>query len=116
MPRAEFLAALLEWFDVLSVDEVDAFMAVGPFFSIRPNPVQTELIIRLNSAVIGLTGSVTVYDATGRLVCTIADGRLDDELIWDLYDTHDRRIPTGIYFVHLDLGVRTETVKTVVIR
>jgi len=53
----------------------------------------------------GATGSITVFDAAGRLVRTVANGiRNTGTATWDLKDARDGSAENGCYFVHLNTG------------
>ncbi len=48
---------------------------------------------------------LAIYDVTGRLVATVADGNLEagtHRLNWDGVDSGGRRIPAGVYFARLE--------------
>ena len=71
---------------------------------VSPNPFKPETQIRFTTA---RTGHVTarVYDVTGKLVRTLADGTLGDgrhSLLWNGTSDNGARAAAGIYFVTLD--------------
>lgn len=81
----------------------------------RPNPfhASTEIAFRLDREG---TVAVTVFDAAGRLVRRLADGRLGagpHAMTWDGADAAGRQVPPGIYFVHLRSSGISETRKFV---
>lgn len=70
----------------------------------RPNPAydQTSMLFTLPR---GGVLSLRVYDASGRLVRTLAHGFRpagEHRLVWDLRDRSGRRVQSGLYFVELD--------------
>ncbi|NOY78386.1 MAG: T9SS type A sorting domain-containing protein [Calditrichaeota bacterium] len=63
--------------------------------------------------------NLTIYDALGRKVRTLADGKLPPgyhRTYWDVKDTRGTPVPTGIYFCVLTQGSETRVQKIVVIR
>lgn len=63
--------------------------------------------------------SLRIYDASGRAVRTVADGPMPagrHSAVWDGRDEFGNRVASGVYFVKLDAGARTETRRAVLIR
>ncbi len=115
MSRTELLAEILDWFDVLAIEE-SVVNPVQPMFSIYPNPVCGKLTLYLHDATLHGKGTIQIYDAAGRLIKTLIHDRPLSTMIWDLHDAQGRRVPAGIYFVRLEIDTREETVKAVILR
>jgi hypothetical protein len=59
---------------------------------------------------------VEVFDGTGQLVSSVADGVLvagEDRLVWDGRDSQGRKVGTGIYLVRLSAGSERAIAKVV---
>jgi hypothetical protein len=74
-----------------------------------PNPFtqSTELGIVLPRGMEGASASLSVFDASGRLVRTLVDGPQRagiHRIVWDGTDNRNRRVDAGIYFLKLDAG------------
>jgi hypothetical protein len=69
----------------------------------RPNPVRDETSIYYRLAEPGLV-SLRVYDVTGRLVATLADGHRgagEYRVLWQGRNASGKRVAAGVYFVRL---------------
>ena len=69
-----------------------------------PNPFNPETRIRFRLAE-GGPARVTVFDVTGRRVCTLVDGDLpagENEVLWNGRDDAGRNLSSGAYYVQLD--------------
>jgi hypothetical protein len=67
----------------------------------------------------GEVACLTVYDAAGRVVRTLAEGRLPagrHVVPWDGRDDHGSAVASGCYFLALDAGGGRETGKILVLR
>lgn len=68
------------------------------------NPVNSAAQIRYEIP-LGKTGSITVYDASGRLVRAVANGlRSAGTATWDLKYAQGGSARNGCYFIHLNAG------------
>lgn len=115
MSLTEVLAVFLDWFGVLSVEEDDLNRVAFPLCEVFPNPASSSMQIRMGSAVVGRSGTISVYDITGRLVSTVHDGRLPDVVVWHLRDNVGRELSSGVYFIRLKTAQRSEMIKSVVV-
>jgi flagellar hook assembly protein FlgD len=62
---------------------------------------------------------IAVYDASGRRIRTLIDGRLDagrHTVLWDGTDDRGRRVATGIYFCRLESTDSTNTLKLALVK
>jgi hypothetical protein len=116
MPRWDFLEVFLDWFGIVSVQEVATDPTVSSTLRIYPNPARHIMRIGIFGAQNIETGTVRVYDASGRFVRTIADGHLEPPMIWDLLDARGRRVPDGIYFVAVKTDNARYIIKTIVLK
>lgn len=67
-------------------------------------PVNSAAQIRYEIP-LGATGGITVYDASGRLVQTVANGlRSTGTATWNLKDAQGGSARNGCYFIHLNAG------------
>jgi hypothetical protein len=87
-----------------------------PSLTSHPNPFRASTTISLSpGARAQEKAEMSVYDATGRLVRTLApkDSR---EYVWDGRDSQGRSLPGGVYFYRLVSPPYTATEKVVLIR
>ncbi len=83
-----------------------------------PNPARDRVALRLDSPG-AIPARLIVTDAGGRIVRHLPLAALPagtTDLVWDGIDAAGRRVPSGLYFVHLDAGARCERVRTVILR
>lgn len=88
----------------------------GPTLNLTPNPFRDAARISWAAPVAGPL-VLSVHDVHGRRVNAIAlpeggRGAVD----WNGRDGRGRSVPAGIYFIRLEGGIRSPTVKAVVIR
>jgi len=82
---------------------------------VRPSPATDKVMIRW-SVPVEADVSLKVFDATGRLVRTLADGRTKPgsyTSVWNGTDPGGRRLATGVYFCTLDNGAKRISRKVV---
>ncbi|MBN2586900.1 MAG: T9SS type A sorting domain-containing protein, partial [Candidatus Fermentibacteraceae bacterium] len=92
-----------------------------PEYSISPtspNPCHNSVTINFSLLEQGPT-EVTVFDISGRTVrrlvdCVVMEGVHD--VIWDLKDDSNERVPSGLYFVRIQSGDWTGTTRLIVAR
>jgi flagellar hook assembly protein FlgD len=90
-------------------------MALGPG---SPNPftAETSLEFSLPAAKHAL---IEVYDVSGRLVATIAEGSMPagaNRVVWDGRDSRGAPAASGIYFCRAQVGEWNEARKVVLLR
>jgi flagellar hook assembly protein FlgD len=84
----------------------------------RPNPVTTHTRIDYCLAAAG-RATMSVYDASGRLILVLSDGEQKPghyTALWNGDDAAGRPVPSGVYFYKLTTGMVEATRKTVVLR
>jgi hypothetical protein len=115
MSRTEFIAAVFDWFGILSVEEY-IIPGVVDVLRVFPNPVRNSLSILFSGAKQQGPIMITVYDATGRIVkqCTLPE--LSEQYVWNLRDERDRRVSAGVYFIKAENDGAEQIVKTVIVR
>jgi len=63
--------------------------------------------------------SLRIYDILGRCVKIFFTGQSleakDQSLIWNGTDNRGHRLPTGIYFVHFEVGNHRDRVKIILV-
>ncbi|HRX51947.1 MAG TPA: FlgD immunoglobulin-like domain containing protein, partial [Candidatus Krumholzibacteria bacterium] len=99
------------------VDTAAAPALLGPL-SAHPNPFNpsTTVDLRLEAAA---RATVTIHDAAGRLVRTLADGDLpagSHALRWDGRDRHGAAAAAGVYFARAVVGGETRVAKLALIK
>jgi hypothetical protein len=91
-----------------SNEHPSSFVTVSAF----PNPFNPETNIALNLTS-ACNGSLNVYDATGRLVCSLKNGLFDQGIQsfrWDGKNNSGKRVSSGVYFVRFMTNhIRTAT-------
>jgi hypothetical protein len=83
-----------------SVPEGGGSVALGEF---RPNPFQGTSTLSFTLARRGAT-TIRVYDLSGRVLRTLADGEFnagEHSVTWDAADDHGRRVGPGMYFARV---------------
>lgn len=98
------------------VDVSDPGLQARTFEAPWPNPARGQAMFRIASPS-GDETEVSIYDATGRRVRTLWDGRLEagrHGVEWDLRDERAARVAPGVYFVRVRLGTWTK-VRSVVV-
>jgi hypothetical protein len=90
---------------------------ITSIFKVGPNPVLTGTQVSYALEHAGLA-SLDVYDATGRLVRSLASGTQKAgtySAAWDSRDMSGRSVPAGVYYVRLSAD-RTSTARVTVVR
>jgi len=103
------------WIGVSEVEEPAGSLLA---LSVHPNPftASTSFSLLLPAPT---RATVTVHDASGRLVRTLLDGTLPGgphSLAWDGRDATGAPVAAGVYFAKLDTGLRTCGARTVLVR
>ena len=83
-----------------------------------PNPAKRRVIVTLTLPAASDIHAI-VLDVAGRVVASIANGRLSSgvhELQWDAKDSNGRPCGAGVYFLRLDAGARSVTRKFIVLK
>ncbi len=83
-----------------------------------PNPVQSSMNCSFTLPAAAAI-RVEVYDLSGRLLKTLAEGRREageGDLTWDLSDRDGRMVHPGVYLLRAQLGPRTWTRRVSVVR
>ena len=83
-----------------------------------PNPFTGETVIKF-SVPRQMGVKMSVYDISGRLVKTIADGKMDageHTVTWDGRDTFSRSVSPGIYFLRMSTADRSFQKKMVLLQ
>ncbi len=82
------------------------------------SPMDDRSLIELTGPA-GTEVAARVYNASGRLVSTLFEGRLhggSERLIWDGTDNKGQRVSSGVYFVRLESEGESRSSKVVLIR
>ena len=85
--------------------------APGMLLSLTPNPFAATTVISFSTELPGLS-SVRVFDLSGRLVRTLADGEMgagEHTLVWDARDAAGRILPSGVYVLHVSTPAGSQT-------
>ena len=120
---------ILEWFDISpGIEEIATWHDMPEMtlsLQISPNPFTKLTQIRY-SIPNGVDSrqksevSMKIYDATGSLVKSFypvsSIQNQGSVLVWDGTDGSNRQLPSGVYFVRLSRGDRTESQKILLVR
>lgn len=82
------------------------------------SPVSDASLIELTGPP-GMNVAARIYSASGRLISTLFEGRLDggtERVIWNGTDAAGRRVSSGVYFVRLEAAGGVRSSKIVLIR
>ena len=121
MSRKNFLAHILNWFGLTGIEERKEEASSTPMFTVYPNPSRGQLEIKLDPVARNDTKGMVfdIYDATGRFVRSLCFPGglypLHSSLKWDGDDRYGRRVPTGIYFIHMTDGTETKIEKVILL-
>jgi hypothetical protein len=115
MSLTEVLSEFLDWFDILAVEEGISGSLPTPLFVVYPNPVFRNLNILIGQGAVAETGTVIVYDVTGRCVKKLHEGTLTERLSWALRDDAGQRMANGVYFISLKTECRSDICKIVIV-
>uniref|UniRef100_A0A7V0Z5Z0 T9SS type A sorting domain-containing protein n=1 Tax=candidate division WOR-3 bacterium TaxID=2052148 RepID=A0A7V0Z5Z0_UNCW3 len=120
--RAALLDSILHFFGIfqLPVYEENAQKDIKNIsFEISPNPFKEKTIIRFMIQDTKYTMqdiNLKIYDASGRMVRDFSRLTVNSErstIIWDGTDDAGLRVPSGVYFVHIDSGAKKHTEKVI---
>jgi hypothetical protein len=112
----------LDDIEILGLQDTASHAPVTPqatsLVGAAPNPFNplTEIRFTLAQTVETL---LTVHDARGRLIKTLAQGLLESgahTVVWDGTDQHGRRQGSGVYFLRLEAGEVRQTDKVVMVK
>jgi hypothetical protein len=84
-----------------------------------PNPFTASTVVRLTGRE-GARARVTIYDAAGRRVMRLVQGEVmpcdDVEVRWDGMSESGRPLPSGVYFVRMEVEGTVKTRKVTLVR
>ena len=95
--------------------EIGAGYAINP---VSPNPCHESAMIGYSLAEPGST-EILVFDISGHVVNRLIDdtmGAGSHNVVWDLKDGSNERIPSGLYFIRIQSGDWTGTTRLIVAR
>jgi immune inhibitor A len=106
-----------EIFDLAGTPE--AGLAEFRVLDVGPNPARNASRILFSAA--GRSASASVFDVTGKMIRDLAAARVgaDESLYevnWNLDNAGGNKVSAGIYFVHINSGKDTRTVRIMVAR
>ena len=90
-------------------------MPAAPFLAVGPNPFNPSTTVRLHLDAAAAV-DVRIYDVRGRCVRNLVRGSMpagEHRWVWDGRDAQSTTCATGVYFIHVRAGERTERVKVV---
>lgn len=110
------------------IEETDLRLTTNALrLQIYPNPFREKTVIRFsmldagyNNVGQGFSFALKIYDATGRVVKNFslptAYSLVPPVILWDGTDNSGKRLPSGIYFVEFNLGIKSVQRKIVLTR
>ncbi|OGC41851.1 hypothetical protein A2Y85_03355 [candidate division WOR-3 bacterium RBG_13_43_14] len=107
---------------VIEVAEHDQNSPNRLFFDIWPNPFRRAVNIHVyqNAQPINSSGTLSIYDCSGRLVnefaFTVTGELLPITVHWNGTDRAQRPVPAGVYFIQCELAGATAIKKAVLMR
>jgi hypothetical protein len=111
------------WLTSPGTHELVPLQPIETILRVSPNPFQHNLQIRftLHDSRFMIEGpQLSIHDVTGRLVKSFYLSTtyyiLPTVISWDGTDDAGTRLPGGVYFVKLEVGDYTETIKVVALR
>jgi len=121
--RKYLLQQFLHWFGLNGIEEYILPQSVLPQLFLYPNPCRNQLLVEFqtstNTETKGNLVTLCIYDACGRLIKNIVPTSyylIPTMFKWNLTDEYNRPVPSGVYFVQINFGGWTRTLKAVVIR
>ncbi len=109
---------------LLKLDECNGERITGEESEIKtvllsssPNPFSNSTIISFSLSQLEKI-SLKIFDITGRIVKTIADGEMQEgvqQIEWNATDEKGNVVDAGIYFLKLEIGNYSETKKLVIV-
>jgi hypothetical protein len=116
-PRPDLRAAL-EAIGLSDVPDVEVTAASVVLHQNFPNPLNPGTLIEFSLENPGSV-SLTVHDASGRLVATLLERNLAEgahHVAWDGRDAAGRRVSSGVYFYRLESGTTSATKRMVLVK
>jgi hypothetical protein len=106
------------FYPVSSAEEGQVIPARFSLQQNHPNPASGSTTVRFS---LDRSGQVRllVYDAQGRVLRRLIDGRRDagtQAVVWDGLDAAGHSVPSGVYFYRLDAGSRSATRKLILMK
>jgi len=108
--KAALLDSIMHFFGVFptGVEEVTKLDVITPKLELYPNPFSKKTDIRYQITGNSQKISLKIFDVAGRLVRQFDQltnhQSLINHITWNAKDNSGRRVPSGIYFVHLESG------------
>jgi len=107
------------WLLFPGIEEYELSQPVSTVLQISPNPFSKLTKISFGNVQGAKSIGLKIYDATGRLVKDFprfTPDALRNTLSWDGRDDQNRRLPSGVYFVKLQVDDYSATEKLLLIR
>jgi hypothetical protein len=117
--RTALLDSIMHFFGITTgiYENQEQSMQTAIALKVSPNPCRGMMYIQVQGLSSGQENSIVgIYDVSGRLVYQYANVPNDQLLIWSGQDDKGRRLPGGIYFVHLSSGHSERTYKVVFLK
>ncbi|MCK4413283.1 MAG: hypothetical protein KAY32_07055 [Candidatus Eisenbacteria sp.] len=101
-------------------EESETHLAGGVDFlyPARPNPFRGDVAIRFSCANEGLV-RLSIFDASGRLVRTLHDGKAtkgENRMVWDGRDNAGQGVSSGIFWVEMSTSVYRSSKELILLR
>ena len=108
-------------FNMVGVDDGDPPLEAPRVFRLQPaypNPVSARSVVAFDLPTARFV-RLRIYDASGRVARTLAEGRLEagrHQRVWNAVDERGRPVANGIYFVRFESETDRVTQKIAVVR
>ena len=104
--------------DIVGVSENSREITQSLMFDVFPNPFSKVTNITLGKGLRAKGIELKIYNILGEEVksFTIPHAQGTVDITWDGTDDHGRRMPTGVYYLELQAGDRTQAKKILLVR
>jgi len=115
---AAWLQVLLDYAAQYGIAEYESPTATIANMQVNPNPFSKLITISFNGTEEAKSVDLKIYDTTGKLVkdFRITPNARQNALSWDARDCHNRKLPSGVYFLKVSIGNYSATEKLLLIR
>jgi len=118
--KETLLDSIMHFFGITTgIEELTTLDVKTTTMQLSPNPFSNLIRISFSTGNSTERTELKIYDATGRAVRSLNPAlsieNQSSSVIWDGCDDRGRKLPNGIYFVHLDTQDTSETAKIILV-